>query len=69
MEVDEIGKFLNVTGKNWHKTTEKTNFLKGYQKLMKGDKNADFWIDKNTKNVLLRTNKSDDWIDTGIKFE
>ena len=68
MSPDDIGKFLGA-GKDWHKTSAKTKFLKQFKKELKGDTNADFYIDKTTKEVFLKSNKSNNWINTGQKFE
>ena len=67
MTPDEIGEFLGK-GKNWHKTNAKSSFLAKYKKQLKGDTNADFWFDKNTNDVYLKSNKSGNWIKTGLKF-
>ena len=68
MSTDEIEKFLD-SGVDWHKTSAKKDFLKGFRKELKGDLNADFWVDKTTKEVFLKSNKSSNWIPTGLKFE
>lgn len=65
---DEIGAFLGA-GKNWHKTSAKSDFLKKFKKELKGDTNADFYIDKSTKEVFLKSNKSGNWINTGQKIQ
>lgn len=65
---DEIGDFLQA-GKNWHKGSAKGDFLKQFKKALKGDTNADFYIDETTKDVFLKSNKSGKWINTGQKFE
>jgi RHS repeat-associated protein len=55
---------------NWHKkNSTKKATLKRYKKEMKGDTNADFYIDEGTKEILLKTNKSKHWIRTGMFFE
>ena len=56
MTLDDIGRFLDA-GKNGHKTSAKKNYLKMFQKQLKGDTNADFYFDKNTKEVFLEGNK------------
>lgn len=48
MSPDDIGKFLNA-GKDWHKGSAEGNFLKQFKKELKGDTNADFYIDKTTR--------------------
>ncbi len=68
MSPDDIGKFLGA-GKNWHGTTAKKDYLKQFSKQLKGDTNADFYIDKTTKEVFLKSNKSGNWINTGQKFD
>ncbi|MBK8445124.1 MAG: hypothetical protein IPL35_17730 [Sphingobacteriales bacterium] len=55
-------------GKDWHKGPAKGKFLKEFQKELKGDINADFYMDSNTKDVFLKSNKSGNWINTGKKF-
>ncbi len=69
MTPDEIGDLLK-SGKDWHYDGKaKDKFLGPFYKQLKGDKNADFWLDKDTKEVFLKTNKSNRWINTGKKFE
>lgn len=68
MSNEQIGKFLNA-GKNWHKTSAKEKFLNFFKKELKGDTNADFYIDKKTKEVFLKSNHSGNWIKTGEFFE
>ena len=68
MSPDDIGKFLNA-GKDWHKGSAKGDFLKQFKKELKGDTNADFYIDKTTREVFLKSNKSGNWINTGQKFD
>lgn len=65
---NEIGDFLGA-GKDWHKGSAKKDFLKQFKKELKGDTNADFYIDKNTNEVFLKTNKSGNLINTGQKFD
>ncbi|MEA5403387.1 hypothetical protein VB776_10700 [Arcicella sp. DC2W] len=46
MSVEDIREFLNA-GPNWHsRGTFKTDFLKQFSKELRGDTNADFYIDK-----------------------
>ncbi len=54
-----------ILGNNWHKNGAKTKFLKPYLKQLKGSTNADFYIDKTTKEILLKGNKSNAWVRTG----
>lgn len=68
MSLDDIGKFLGV-GKDWHKTSAKSNFIKKFRKQLKGGTNADFYIDEGTKEVFLKSNKSSNWVNTGQKFD
>jgi hypothetical protein len=69
MSSNEIGEFLGE-GENWHQTSAKRDFLSKFKKQLRGDTNADFYIDKGTGQVLLYSNKSKIWIETGqfIKF-
>lgn len=62
MDLDEIENFL---GKNWHQNGAKTKFLNQFKKELRGDTNADFYVDKLTNEVLLKSNKSGNWIHTG----
>jgi len=66
MTVDEIGEFLGSS--NWHKNGAKTKFLKRFKKLMRGDSNADFYVDKLSREVLLLTNRKKIWVPTGDFF-
>gem|GEM_PF-4447009 len=68
LSVNQVGQILGA-GKNWHKTGAKGKFLNMFKNQMKGDKNADFFMDKVTKEVLLRTNKRGEWIQTGVFFD
>lgn len=68
MSIEEIGKFLKA-GIDWHKGSAKKDFLKMFKKELKGDTNADFYIDKSTKDVYLKSNKSGNWINTGQKLD
>lgn len=67
MSEKAIGEFLQA-GDNWHKTGAKTKFLNQFKKQLKGDTNADFYMDKVTNEVYLKTNKSGNWINTGKKM-
>jgi len=68
MSPDEIGEFLGG-GKNWHKTKIKSKFLNSFKKELKGDDNADFYVDTSTKEVLLKSNRSGHWVSTGEIFK
>ena len=63
MTKDEIGKYFN--DKNWHKGDYKKSLMKDFQKELKGSTNVDLYVDKTTKQVYLRGNKSGAWVDTG----
>jgi RHS repeat-associated protein len=67
LSVDEIGDFLGA-GANWHKTAAKKKFLNKFKKRLKGDTNADFYLDKSTKEIWLKSNKSSNWVPTGKYF-
>lgn len=67
MSPDDIGEFLGA-GKNWHSSGAKNKFLKNFKKELKGDTNADFYLDKTTGDVFLKSNQSGNWINTGRKF-
>jgi RHS repeat-associated protein len=64
MTPKEIGDFLKE-GDNWHKGNGKTNYLKEFQKQLRGDKNSDFLVDKKTNEVVLRSNKTNTYVRTG----
>ena len=68
LDPEEIGDFLGA-GKNWHQGSAKKDFLKQFKKELKGDTNADFYIDKKTEEVFLKSNKSGNWINTNKKFQ
>ena len=63
MTNDEIGKYFN--DKNWHKGDYKKSLMKDFQKELKGSTNVDLYVDKTTKQVYLKGNKSGAWVDTG----
>ncbi len=63
MTPDEIGKYFN--DKNWHKGDYKKSLMKDFQKELKGSTNVDLYVDKTTKQVYLKGNKSGAWVDTG----
>ena len=68
MSPDDIGEFLGA-GKDWHKTSAKSKFLNKFKKELKGDTNADFYVDKITNEVFLKSNRSGNWISTNQFFE
>ena len=41
----------------WHDTNAKPDYLRNFKKEMKGDTNADFYINNDTNDIYLRTNK------------
>ena len=51
----EIARFFG--DEKWHKTKTKKNYLKIFEKEMKGDTNADFHINKDTNDIYLKTNE------------
>jgi len=68
MPIEDVGKFLGG-GKNWHQTNLKKDYIKKFEKLLKGDTNADFYLNKDTKEVFIKSNKSGIWVDTGQKIK
>lgn len=64
MSTDDIGDFLGK-GEDWHKTSAKSDFLRKHRKGLRGDTNADFYVNKKTGEVLLKSNKSGNWVRTG----
>jgi RHS repeat-associated protein len=68
MSPDQIGEFLKAE-KDWHKGSAKKEFLAKFRKELKGDTNADFYFDKNSKEVFLKSNKSGTWVNTGVKLD
>ena len=63
----EISRFFG--DEKWHKTNAKSDYLKKFEKKMKGDTNADFHINKDTNDIYLKTNQKKIWINTGDKLE
>ena len=63
----EIGLFFD--DEKWHKTSAKRDYLSFFKKEMKGDDNADFYINNDTNDIYLRTNRKKIWINTGNKLE
>ena len=63
----EIERFFG--DEKWQKTKEKQKYLKIFEKKMKGDTNADLYINKDTNDIYLKTNRKEIWIDTGDKLE
>ncbi len=53
MNDEEVKDFFDE-GENWHKTKAKDRFVKDFRKKLKGDKNPDFYLEKETKEVILR---------------
>ena len=51
----EIGRFFG--DEKWHDTSAKRDYLKKIKKEMKGDTNADFYINNDTNDIYLRTNR------------
>jgi len=62
MKSKDIDKFL---GKDWHKNGEKRKLLKQFRKELKGSTNADFYINKKTKEIFIKGNKSSELIKVG----
>ncbi len=60
----EIGEIFGDP--NWHKTKLKEKLLKAYYKQLKGSTNFDFYIDKTSKEILLKGNKTGAWVQTGM---
>jgi RHS repeat-associated protein len=58
-----------LLGEGWHKNGSKTKLVKKFGKELKGSTNADFYIVKETGEVLLKGNKSNAWVETGMKLE
>ena len=65
MSTNEIGEFLDA-GANWHKTGAKDKFIGSFLKELKGSTNADFYVDKVTREVFLLGNKTKTWVKTGM---
>ena len=63
----EISRFFG--DEKWHDTNAKRDYLKIFEKEMKGDTNADLYINKDTNDIYLKTNRKEIWIDTGDKLE
>lgn len=66
MTNEEIGQFFG--DKDWHKKDYKKSLMKNFQKELKGSTNVDLFVDKTTKQVYLKGNKSGAWVDTGETF-
>jgi len=64
LDANDIGDLLDA-GPNWHKGPAKKKYLARFRKQLKGDTNADFYVDKDTREVFLKTNKNGYWIKTG----
>ena len=63
----EIERFFG--DEEWHKNGAKSDYLGNFAKKMKGDNNADFYINNDTNDIYLKTNRKEIWIDTGDKLE
>ena len=63
MTNSEIAKYFGDN--NWHKGKYKERLIHHYKKELKGSTNVDLYIDKSTKEVYLRGNKSNAWVKTG----
>ncbi len=65
MTEKEIGDFLDA-GDDWHYNGKaKSNFVKNFNKQLKGERNPDFRINKNTKEVYLKPRSGKPEIPTG----
>ena len=57
-----------VLGKGWHDSgsTAKKEYLKTYQKELRGNTNADFYVDKNNGDIFLKGNQPNNqvWVKT-----
>lgn len=42
-----------------------SELINNFKKQLKGSTNADFYVDKKTKEILLKGNKNDVWVKTG----
>ena len=49
----------------WHQNGLKDKLIGRYLKQLRGDKNADLWIDPSGR-VLLKGNKSERWVETDV---
>ena len=67
MTDEEIARFFD--DEEWHDTNAKKDYLGIFKKEMKGDTNADFYINNDTNDIYLRTNRKKIWINTGDKLE
>ncbi|MDR1544787.1 MAG: hypothetical protein LBS50_10370 [Prevotellaceae bacterium] len=62
-----LDKDLNkVLGEGWHEkgSTAKKKYLKTYEKELRGNTNADFYMDKNNGDIFLKSNQSNNWVKT-----
>ena len=55
IELILIGRFFG--DEEWHDTNAEKDYLKKFEKEMKGDTNADFHINKDTNDIYLKTNE------------
>ncbi|MNK04936.1 hypothetical protein D3C87_228090 [compost metagenome] len=58
-----------LLGEGWHKNGAKTKIVKKFGRDLKGSTNADFFIEKNTGEILLQGNQSKAWVQTGLFLE
>ena len=64
MTPKEINQFFG--DKEWHdKNINKKSMINKFRKELKGSTNADMYIDRETKQIFLKGNKSNAWVDTG----
>ena len=63
----EISRFFE--DEEWYDTNAKKDYLKKFEKEMKGDINADFHINKDANDIYLKTNRKKISINTGNKLE
>lgn len=70
MTDEELADFLGE-GDDWHYDGKaKDDYRKGFRKQLRGDTNADFQIDKDTREVVLRGNKNKDiYVRTGQYYK
>jgi hypothetical protein len=62
MSLKDIEKVL---GKNWHINGGKTKYINSFKKELKGSTNADFYLNSDTGDILLKGNKTESWVITG----
>ena len=54
-----------VLGKGWHTNGEKDRYVESFKKELRGNTNADFYIDKDNGDIFLKGNNSNNWVKTG----